>query len=99
MIKISDGWGVYSDEGNVIHVIPQIDTDEHSHDLSFEKEPTDYFKENLEKGILIIDKYIEFKSLCECVPKILYEENSWHIIHNSFDGRENFEADNKVRYN
>lgn len=36
---------------------------------------------------------------CECLPQFQEEEDSLLIVHNSFDGRENFEPDNKVRNN
>lgn len=38
---------------------------------------------------------------CECVCKPVAQEEGENllIIHNSFDGRENFESDNKVRLN
>lgn len=36
---------------------------------------------------------------CECKPTVSFEGDNILIIHNSFDGRENFEPDNVVRNN
>lgn len=37
---------------------------------------------------------------CDCNPEIQYQDNgNIIVVHTSFDGRENFEWDNKVREN
>lgn len=93
MLRSLKNWGIYSDDGNVQHIIPENDLKLHSQDLSFPIEPSEWFKENIQKSILIIDKGIEFNSDCKCNPELRYllESNSWQIIHNSFDGREGIE--------
>ena len=36
---------------------------------------------------------------CACLPEYTEEGESLIVVHNSFDGRENFEVDNPVRLN
>ena len=35
-------------------------------------------------------------SICECKPKIIYENGEMIIVHNSYDGREGLELYNKL---
>ena len=37
--------------------------------------------------------------VCHCLPEVKYEGENMIVVHNSFDGRENFEPDNKLRNN
>lgn len=36
---------------------------------------------------------------CHCLPKVINEGENIIIVHNSFDGRENFEPDSDMRQN
>lgn len=36
---------------------------------------------------------------CECKPRIEEAGTGLIVVHNSFDGRENFELDNKIHHN
>lgn len=92
------GWGLYVDDGNVHHIIPEDDLEGHVQDLIFPVEPTQWFRDNLEKGFMVVDKGIEFCSDCKCEPQIRWipERSQWQIVHNSFDGREGVEWVNEI---
>ena len=63
----------------------------------FHVSPCNDLKEHLLKCVLPPIGYPYCN--CECKPTYQEEGGGLLVIHNSFDGRENFEPDSKVRKN
>ena len=66
-------------------------------EMVFHVLPVNDFKPHIES--LTYPPIGEPYSECECLPKFQIEEDRVLVIHNSFDGRENFEHNNDVRRN